>query len=144
MIKVLFVCHGNICRSPMAEYIMKDYLERYDIKDIIVSSCAVSNEEIGNDIYPPAKKCLDRHNINYDKHYARRITQSDYDEYDYIYVMDDSNLNYINRIIDDKDNKISKLLDRDIADPWWNGDFETTFDDLIEGIENILNDLDYL
>ena len=144
MIKILFVCHGNICRSAMAEFIMNDYIDRLNIKDIHVSSCAVSNEELGNDIYPYAKNCLDKHNIKYERHYAKRINQKDYDDADYIYVMDDSNLRNIYRIVDDKENKIFKLLDRNIADPWWTNDFETTYNDLIEGIENILTNLNYL
>ena len=143
MIKILFVCHGNICRSPMAEYIMKDYIERYSIKDIEVSSCACTSEEIGNDIYPPAKRCLDKHHIKYDRHYARKITNEDYEYYDEIICMDDSNLYRLNRMFDDN-GKIRKLLDRDVADPWYSGDFETTYNDLCFGIEDYLKNNEYI
>mgnify|MGYP002623758098 CR=1 FL=1 len=140
MTKVLFVCHGNICRSVMAEYIFRHYISELGIRDMHVESRAVSNEETGNDIYPPAKRCLEKHHIPYGRHYARRITQKDYDEYDDIFVMDSSNVRRIHALINDKDTKIRKLLDRDVADPWYTGDFESTYKDLVEGIENYLKE----
>lgn len=135
--KVLFVCHGNICRSAMAEYMFKDMTKGLDY---YCESRAVSTEEIGNDIYPPAKECLDRHNIPYDRHYSTQITSKDYEDYDDIFVMDESNLRLIKRIIpEDYDHKIKKLLDKDVADPWYTGDFEITYNDIKKGIENYLN-----
>lgn len=133
MRKILFVCHGNICRSVMAEYILKN-----KNKDIYCESAATSNEEIGNDIYPPAKRCLELHNIKYDKHHARRVTEEDYDAFDEIYVMDSNNMRNILRIINDKENKIKKLCSFDIEDPWYTGDFETVYSQINEGIDNIL------
>lgn len=133
MRKILFVCHGNICRSVMAEYILKS-----KTNEIYCESAATSNEEIGNDIYYAAKKCLDLHNIKYDRHYARRVTQKDYDEFDEIYVMDSNNMNNILRIIDDPKHKIKKLCKNDIEDPWYTDNFELVYSQIEEGINNLL------
>lgn len=133
MRKILFVCHGNICRSVMAEYILKN-----KTSDIYCESAATSNEEIGNDIYPPAKRCLDNHNVAYGVHHARRVNRDDYDKFDEIYVMDSYNMANILRIIDDKDNKIKKLCTYDIDDPWYTGNFEEVYQQLNEGIEKLL------
>ncbi len=133
MIKVLFVCHGNICRSPMAEYIMK-FLCKDD--EIYISSCATSTEEIGNDLYYKTKEILDIHRIPYDRHKARQITKRDYNDYDYIIVMDDYNLYNIRRvIIDDFAHKVYKLtnfigLNKDVDDPWYTRDFETCYQEI--------------
>lgn len=133
MRKILFVCHGNICRSVMAEYILKS-----KTKDIYCLSRATSSEEAGNDIYPPAKRCLDKHHIPYDRHIAKRITQQDYDEFDEIYVMDSYNLRNINYCIDDRDHKVKMLSDKEIADPWFTGDFETVYKQLNEAIDRLI------
>ena len=133
MRSILFVCHGNICRSVMAKYILKN-----KTSDIYCESAATSYEEIGNDIYPPAKRCLDKHNIPYGTHQARRVTPSDYDRFDEIYVMDSYNLSNIHRILDDPDNKIKKISSFDIDDPWYTGDFEGVYEQLNEAIEKLL------
>lgn len=132
MKSVLFVCHGNICRSVMAEYIFK---AKYP--NVKCASRAVSNEEIGNDIYPPAKRCLDKHNVPYGRHYAKRITQEDYDDYDLIYVMDESNMRIIHRLLDDKDHKIKMLCDEEVQDPWYTGDFDAVFYQISSAIESM-------
>lgn len=145
MIKIMFVCHGNICRSAMSEFIMKDMIAKRGLEDKIqVASSATSREEIGNDMYPPAKRKLDKEHIPYTRHHARQITKSDYAEYDLILCMEQYNIRNLKRIIlADPDNKIHLLLDysdnpRDISDPWYSGDFDKTFDDIIEGCEGLL------
>ncbi len=138
MIKIAFICHGNICRSVMADYMLKDYILKHDIKDIYVDSFAVSSEEIGNTIYPRARACLEKHNIKIYNHRAKKITQQDYDNFDKLYYMDDYNKVLLDRIIVDKDKKIHKLLDKDVADPWYTGNFEETYNDLVKGIEKIM------
>ena len=145
MIKIMFVCHGNICRSTMSEFIMKDMIANRGLEDKIqVASSATSREEIGNDMYPPAKRKLDKEHIPYTRHHARQITKSDYAEYDLILCMEQYNIRNLKRIIPaDPDNKIHLLLDysdspRDIADPWYSGDFDKTYDDIIEGCEGLL------
>lgn len=138
MKKILFLCHGNICRSPMAEFIFKDKIKKYHLEDEYeVYSKALSNEEIGNDIYPPAKRCMDRHNIKYERRMASRFNIDDYHYYDEIYVMDDSNMYLISRFTDDPDNKI-KLLNGYIEDPWYIDNYDKVFDLIEEGINNIL------
>ncbi|MBR4462822.1 MAG: low molecular weight phosphotyrosine protein phosphatase [Erysipelotrichaceae bacterium] len=131
--KILFVCWGNICRSPMAEYILKSLN-----KDIECESRAISNEEQYNDIYPPAKVCLRKHGIPFEKHYAKKITQEDYEKFDEIYVMDELNMNSILKIIDDHDHKIKYLINKDIEDPWWTGQYDKVYDEIYEGILQIL------
>ena len=136
MTKVLFVCHGNICRSPMAEYIMK-YLCKDE--EIYISSCATSTEEIGNDLYYKTKEILDVHHIPYGKHRARQITKQDYNSYDYIIVMDDYNLYNIRKfIIDDYAHKVYKLnnfvgSEKDVDDPWYTRNFETCYQEIYNG-----------
>lgn len=116
----------------MAEYIFK---AKYP--NVKCASRAVSNEEIGNDIYPPAKRCLDAHHIPYKRHYAKRITQEDYDSFDVIYVMDNSNLRYINRLLVDKDQKIKMLCEDEVDDPWYTGDFDGVFYQISNAIDNM-------
>lgn len=139
MIKILFICHGNICRSPMAEFVMKDIVEKAAKEvEYFISSCATTNDEIGNDMYPNAKRVLDLHHIPYEKREARRFQRSDYDKYDYIIVMDDENLYDIAYTIEDKDKKVYKLMSflgmsRDVSDPWYTRNFDVAYDDIYKG-----------
>lgn len=141
MIRICFVCLGNICRSPMAEYMLKDKVNKLNIKDVYITSKATSYEEQGNDMYPPAKEELNKHNIKYDKHTASRLEKDDYDKFDYFICMDDSNIRNISYIFEDKDNKVIKLLNRNIADPWYTGNFIETYQDLEIGLNNLINKL---
>lgn len=144
--RILFVCHGNICRSPMAEFILKALVKARGLSDdYYIESAAVSTEEIGNGIYPPAKRCLSQHGVWFDPgKTARQVTRADYDRFDRIIVMDASNLRWIRRIIpEDPAGKIHMMMSytgvgRDVADPWYTGDFEETFQDLLEACEAML------
>lgn len=145
MINVLFVCHGNICRSAMCEFMMKDLLNKNGLSDrVYVSSAATSREEIGNDMYPPAKRILDLEGVPYTRHIARQVVTDDYNNYDLIICMEQYNLRNLSRIIkDDPDKKIHLLLDftdspGDIADPWYTGNFERTYDDIVEGLKGLM------
>ena len=143
MIKILFICHGNICRSPMAEFMMKDLVEKRGLeKEFEISSAATSNEEIGNDMYPPAKRMLKEKGIDFSRRAARQLRSGDYDYYDRIICMDEYNLRNILKFFGgDPANKVSMLLDRPVADPWYTGDFETTYNDLSEGLCRLMEDL---
>lgn len=146
MIRVLFVCHGNICRSPMAEFIFKALLQANGLEgEYYVESAATSTEEIGNPIYPPARRCLRQHGVAFDEDKtARQIRREDYDRFDRIICMDRLNLNWIRRIIpSDPQGKIHLLMSytgsgRDVADPWYTGDFEATFQDILSGCESMI------
>ena len=146
MTRILYVCHGNICRSPIAEFVMKALVRSRGLEDEYhIESAAVSDEETGNPIYPPAKRCLTQHGVPFDNSKtARKITPADYARFDRIICMDASNLRLIRRIIpSDPDGKIHLLMSytgrsRDVADPWYTGDFETTFQDILEGCEAML------
>ena len=147
MIKILFVCHGNICRSTMAEYVMKDMIEDRGLSDIYeIDSAATSREEIGNPIYPPARKKLVEEGIPIGTHRARQITKADYKYFDKIYIMDHWNLRNISRVLGlnekqiELDGKIEMLLPRDVADPWYTGDFDATYRDVTEGCKRILDE----
>lgn len=141
MKRILFVCHGNICRSVMAEYMFKNKINELGLNEkYYCESRAVSLEEIGNDIYYLAKDCLNKHHIPYTRHYAKQITQEDYDEFDEIYVMDEYNLRRINNLLQDPQNKIKMLIDRQIPDPWYTGYFDETYDAILEGIDKILEE----
>ncbi len=141
MIKILFVCHGNICRSPMAEFIMKDLVSNAGLShEFEIASAAVSREEIGNPVYPPARRELKKHGISCEGHAAHQITQAEYDRCDRIYYMDRSNARYLQRLLKNTD-KCFPLLDRDVADPWYTGDFTQTYRDILEGCTAILEEL---
>ena len=146
MKKILFVCHGNICRSPMAEFVMKRLVRERGIeRDFIIESAATSREELGNPVYPPARRMLARHGISCSGKTAVQMTKSDYDKYDYIVAMDSMNVRNIMRIIgSDTKSKVSMLLDftdhpRSVADPWYTGDFDSTYSDVTEGCQALLN-----
>ena len=148
MIKVLFVCHGNICRSPMAEFMLKDIINKKGLQNNFdIASCATSCEEIGNDIHYGTKNMLTKMKVPFSKRSAKRITKDDYNNYDYILCMDKNNIRNLERVIGkDNDNKIFRLLDfssqpRDIADPWYTGDFDDTYNDILEGIECLLENI---
>lgn len=145
MIKILFVCLGNICRSPMAEYVFKDLIFKKGMKDkFFIDSAATSSEEIGNGIHYGTKSKLDSVGIPYDNHKARKITKEDYSKFDFIIGMEERNIINIKRIIgEDTNQKIYRLLDfsnnpRDIADPWYTGNFDVTYDDIVEGCNALL------
>ena len=147
MIKILFVCHGNICRSTMAEYVMKDMIEGRGLSDIYeIDSAATSREEIGNPIYPPARKKLVEEGVAIGTHRARQVTKADYKYFDKIYIMDHWNLRNISRVLGlnekqiELDGKIEMLLSRDVADPWYTGDFDATYRDVTEGCKRILDE----
>ena len=141
MVKVLFVCHGNICRSPMAEFVLKDMVKKAGASDRFqIESVAVSREELGNPVYPPARREMQRHGVACDGHRARQITQADVDRYDHIYYMDSSNARYLSRMFPGEQ-KFRKLLARDVADPWYTGDFTQTWLDIEEGCKRILEEL---
>ena len=155
MIKILFVCHGNICRSPMSEYLLKDLVEKQNLTSHFeIASAATSSEEIwngtGNPIYPPAQAELRKHGIgktaytNFSKKRARQVTKEDYGYYDYLLCADTANIRNLNRMLkNDPDGKVYKFLSftgsgRDIADPWYTGDFEATYRDVVEGCNGFL------
>ena len=148
MIRVLFVCHGNICRSPMAEFVMKDLVKKAGLeKEFFIASAATSTEEIGNPVYPPARRRLAQAGISCDGKYAVQLTKKDYEKYDYIIGMEQVNIRNIMRIVgDDPQKKVYRLLDftgqpRDIADPWYSGDFDTTYEQVLAGCEGLLKEL---
>ena len=143
MKKILFVCHGNICRSPMGEYILKDMVSRRGLgAEFEIASAAVSPEELGNPVYPPARRELQRHGIRCDGHAAHHITRAELSHYDRIYYMDGSNARWLQRLFPGQwQEKCRPLLDRDVADPWYTGNFSQTWDDITEGCERILEEL---
>ena len=148
MIKILFICHGNICRSPMTEFVMKELVEKAGLApQFHIESAATSREEIGNPVYPPAQRKLAEHGIACGGHAARQLTSQDYDTYDFLIGMDSANLRDMYRICGgDEAGKLSRLMDHtsrpgDVADPWYTGDFETTWQDVLEGCQGLLKEL---
>ena len=147
MKRILFVCHGNICRSPMAEFILKALVKARGMEnEYYIESAAVSSEEIGNGIYPPAKRCLSQHGVAFDSgKRARKVCAQDYDRFDRIICMDSMNLRWIKSIIpEDPEGKIHLMMSytgrsRDVADPWYTRDFETTFQDILSACEAMLD-----
>ena len=142
MYKIMFVCLGNICRSPMAEFVMKDLVKKAGrAAEFHIASAAVSREESGNPVYPPARRELAKHGIRCDGHAAHQITARELEEYDYIYYMDASNARYLWRLFGDRAEKCQPLLNHDVADPWYTGDFTATWNDVLEGCSRILEEL---
>lgn len=152
MISILFVCHGNICRSPIAEFVMKDLVAREGLSDqFYIASAATSTEEIwngvGNPVYPPARAKLAEHGISCEGKRAVQLTRADYNKYDYLIGMDGANIRNMTRMCGgDPEQKISLLLswagaERDIADPWYSGNFDATYEDVLEGCQALLETL---
>lgn len=150
MVKILFVCLGNICRSPMAEYMFKDMLKKAGLEgDFHVSSAAVCSDEVGNPVYPPARRKLAEHGISCDGHAAHKMTRAEYDDYDFIICMDGANLHALRRLTGgDPEGKISLLLDhcgrdgQEVADPWYTGNFDVAWNDIDEGLKGLLKEFE--
>ena len=145
MIKILFVCHGNICRSPMAEFVMKDLVRQAGLADCFqIESAATSREELGNPVHPGTRRRLEREGISTYGKTAVQLCRRDYQKYDYLIGMEQRNLRGMLRILgEDPEGKVRRLLDftdspRDIADPWYTGDFDRTYDDVLEGCQGLL------
>ena len=148
MIKVLFICHGNICRSPMAEFVFKDMVKKAGLEDLFeIASAATSTEEIGNPVYPPARRKMAEHGIDCSGKRARQLRRDDYAHYDLLIGMDSANIRNMKRMCGgDPDGKIKMMMDftgrpGDVADPWYTGDFEATWRDVEEGCRGLLESL---
>ena len=146
MIKILFICHGNICRSPMAEFVMKDLVEKEGLaEEFFIASAATSREEIGNPVHHGTRNKLAQYGISTKGKYAVQLTKKDYHTYDYLIGMEQWNIQNILKIVgSDPKKKVHRLLDfsenpRDIADPWYTGDFDRTYEDVLEGCKALLN-----
>lgn len=144
--RILFVCHGNICRSPMAEFVMKHLVDEAGRNDeFAIASAATSTEEIGNPVYPPARRKLAEHGIGCEGKTARQMTRADYDRFDLLVGMDEANIRNMRRISGgDPEGKIHQLLDfterpGEVADPWYTGNFDATWRDVLEGCQCLLN-----
>lgn len=148
MTKILFVCHGNICRSPMAEFVMKDMIEKSGLSgEFYIASAGTSNEEYGNPVYPPARSKLLEHGIDPSGKTARQLQRRDYQEYDLLIAMEQSNLRSMERLFGgDPEGKLHRLLDYtgrpgDVADPWYTRDFEAAWRDISEGCRGLLESI---
>ena len=148
MIKILFVCHGNICRSPMAEFVMKELVRRAGrTGQFAIASAATSTDEIGADVYQGTQEELIRHGIPFSHRHARQVTREDYDRWDHLVVMDKANLAAMPGLVGlDREGKVRRLLEfageaRDVADPWYTGDFTTAYRDISRGCEALLKTL---
>lgn len=148
MKKIMFVCHGNICRSPMAEFIMKDLVKKEHLEDkFFICSSATSTEELGNPVYPPAKRELAKHGLSCNGKYSVQLEKADYNKYDLFLCMDSNNIRNAMRIFgEDKENKVKKLMsytgeNKDVADPWYTGNFDITYKDIINGCSALLESL---
>ena len=143
MIKILFVCHGNICRSPIAEFIMKDLVKREGLSDQFeIASAATSTEEIGNPVYPPARRILAEHGLSCSGKTARQMTRRDLVYYDYIILMDSNNMRNVRWMFPNEElGNVRMLLPRNVADPWYTGNFEATWSDCVEGCTLLLEEI---
>ena len=149
MTKILFICHGNICRSPMAEFVMKDLVKKAGLEtEFLIASAATSTEEIGNPVYPPARRKLVEHGISCAGKTSRQLTGADYDQYNLLIGMDRANIRNMNRICGgDPEGKLHLLMeyagrpDSEVADPWYTDDFETTWRDVLAGCKGLLERL---
>ncbi len=146
--RIIFICHGNICRSPMGEFIMKKMLKEAGLGDKVkVDSVAATRDEIGNDMYPPAKDKLRKEGVPFKPRQARLLTRKDYEENDYLIAMDQENLDDIRYLVgEDKDHKVHLMMDfagehREVADPWYTRNFDVTYDDLVKGCTGLLRDV---
>lgn len=148
MMKIMFLCHGNICRSPMAEYVMKDLVSKAGLEDKFeITSGAVSDEEWFNPIYPPAQRKLREKGVPFGKHSAHKISAAEFADQDLVVVMDRSNLRWLSRIVGEQamQGKVRMMMDfagmsRDVADPWYTGDFEQTYRDVLAGCRGIIEE----
>ena len=148
MIRILFICHGSICRSPMARFVLRDMVDRMGIgDDFVIESAATSREELGNPVHPPARAKLAEHGIDCRGYAARQMKASDYDDFDYIIGMDRENMYYMKRLWpEDPEGKLSLLMDytdhpREVSDPWYTRDFEATWQDVNEGCRGFLAEI---
>ncbi len=148
MNKILFICHGNICRSPMAEFVMKELAAQAGLSaQFEIASAATSTEELGNAVYPPARRKLAEHGISCEGKTARQVTRRDYEHYDLLIVMDHNNLRNLRRMLgEDTENKIHLLMDYtdrpgEVADPWYTGNFEETWRDVLDGCSGLMKHL---
>lgn len=147
MKKIMFLCHGNICRSPMAEYVMKDIVKKEGLEnEFEITSGAVSDEEWFNPIYPPAQRKLREKGVPFGHHSAHKISKAEFDAQDIVVVMDRSNLRWLTRIVGDLHGKVHMMMEyagesRDVADPWYTGDFEQTYQDVLSGCKGLLEQI---
>lgn len=147
-IKIMFICHGNICRSPMAEFVMKELVRQEGREEEFeIASSATSCEELGNPVYPPVQRVLKAHNIPFERREARRFSASEYGDWDLLICMDRNNLRNLAGIIPDPEGKVRLLLDyagrkgAEVADPWWTGNFDETWQNVLEGCRGLLKNL---